>query len=103
MVREISAEELNPRKDTFVVKVTATWCGACKAIHPEYARLASQYSNVGFAEIDADKNMEFVSNELGVKSLPTFLFYGGGQLVNKVVGNKPAELRKGVDELSNSY
>ncbi len=87
MINEITAADFAQHvTGDAVVKVTAPWCGACKAVHPGYSKLSDEMTDIKFFEINADSNTDFVMN-LQVKSLPSFLFFKNGLLVSRTIGN----------------
>eukprot|EP00168_Porphyra_purpurea_P006820 TRINITY_DN1840_c0_g1_i10.p1 TRINITY_DN1840_c0_g1~~TRINITY_DN1840_c0_g1_i10.p1 ORF type:complete len:233 (+),score=70.05 TRINITY_DN1840_c0_g1_i10:690-1388(+) len=59
-----------------VLKFYAPWCRSCRAISPKVARLAHEFPEIRFYEIDYEANKELCWR-LGVKNLPTFHFYSG--------------------------
>lgn len=59
-----------------VLKFYAPWCRSCRAIAPKVARLAHEFPEIIFYEIDYEANKELCWR-LGVKNLPTFHFYSG--------------------------
>lgn len=59
-----------------VLKFFAPWCRSCRAIAPKVARLAHEFPEIHFYEIDYEANKELCWR-LGVKNLPTFHFYSG--------------------------
>ncbi|KAF3483118.1 thioredoxin [Arthroderma uncinatum] len=64
----------------------ATWCGPCKAISPKVDSLSEEYgSEVDFYKVDVDDCPE-IAQELGVRSMPTFVFFKGGERLEDVVG-----------------
>ena len=38
-----------------IIEGTATWCGQCKAIAPEYEKISAEFSNVRFYQFDTDE------------------------------------------------
>lgn len=75
-------------KPTIVIKVSASWCGPCKAYKPIFENFALKTENdeIGFAEADADEADQFVS-EYRIKGVPATLIFKSGELVSKTVGN----------------
>jgi thioredoxin 1 len=72
-----------------MVDFWAEWCGPCKAIGPVVEELSKQYegkANIGKMDVDANSN---VPMQFGIRSIPTILFFKGGQLVDKTVGAVP--------------
>jgi len=53
-----------------VVRFYASWCRACKAIKPEYYKLANELPNIKFVEVPLTQNNAFLHQGLGVPSLP---------------------------------
>jgi thioredoxin 1 len=65
-----------------VLKLTATWCGPCKAI-AEYTRQASLQlpANVDLIECDVDESFDLYASlkqKKMVNGIPVFLFYKNG-------------------------
>lgn len=69
-----------------VVDVFAVWCGPCQMMKPVFAALEKEYENeYVFATLNVEEDRD-LSTELGVTSIPSFLFFNKGQLVGKEVG-----------------
>ncbi|KAK7756726.1 thioredoxin trx1 [Diatrype stigma] len=82
-------------KDNKIVMLDcfATWCGPCKAIAPLLAKHSNDeaYKDIFFAKIDVDELPE-VSQELGIKAMPTFMIFKDGEKVDELVGANPNAL-----------
>lgn len=80
-----------------VVDFTATWCGPCKQIAPEFVKLSEkpENKNVIFLKVDVDE-AEDVSSYCGVNCMPTFIFYKNGVKVDEFSG---ANLQTLLDKL----
>ncbi len=69
-----------------MVDFFATWCGPCKMLAPVVEELAGEYAGkfkVGKLDVDDNPN---TAQTFGVQSIPTILFFKGGQVVDKMVG-----------------
>jgi thioredoxin 1 len=60
-------------------------CGPCKFIHPIYERMAEENPDVVFTEVDVDE-ADDVAAHVGIKAMPTFHFYKGGEKVEEMMG-----------------
>ena len=81
-----------------VVDFTATWCGPCQRIAPAFAAIADEYAGSAiFVKIDVDVLGELAA-ELGVTSMPTFLFFRSGHVIDTMRGADEAGLRALVAE-----
>ncbi|MBR2250774.1 MAG: thioredoxin [Prevotella sp.] len=72
-----------------VVDLWAPWCGPCRMVGPVISELASQYNGkvvIGKCNVDDEED---IAAELGVRSIPTILFYKNGEVVDKFVGAAP--------------
>ncbi|KAK7958520.1 hypothetical protein PG984_008912 [Apiospora sp. TS-2023a] len=80
----------------------ATWCGPCKAIAPILVNHSNdeQFKDIFFAKIDVDELPE-VSQELGIRAMPTFMLFKDGEKAEELVGANPNALvgllKKGVE------
>lgn len=104
LVAELSPENynefLNEAVSTVVVDFYIDTCGPCKLVAPEVAKLAAEYPNVKFGKFDCAKWPKGFAYRLGVSALPTFYVYQKAEMVGKMVGGKPKELRKLVENYS---
>ena len=69
-----------------LVDVFADWCGPCKVISPIIDELSSDYQGqVVFGKLNVDEAKD-KTTELGVRNIPTILFYKDGQIVERKTG-----------------
>jgi putative thioredoxin len=72
-----------------VVDFWADWCAPCKQLMPLLEKLADEYAGAFLlAEINADEQ-QGISQQLGVKSLPTVMVFKDGQPVDGFAGAQP--------------
>ncbi|MBQ6652082.1 MAG: thioredoxin [Prevotella sp.] len=72
-----------------VVDLWATWCGPCRMVAPIISELAAEYDGkVVIGKCDVEEEEE-IAAQLRVVSIPTILFFKGGQLVDRHVGAAP--------------
>jgi thioredoxin 1 len=68
-----------------VKKFSAVWCGPCRALTPVMNEIKGNYSNVKFEEYDIDEYSD-VTEEYGVRSVPTVIIVKDGIEVNRFTG-----------------
>ena len=87
-VIELTSENFNQEivnNDLLLVDFWAEWCGPCKSMHPIFTRMAKKYKRVRFARVNVD-NAQDIAMKYGVKSIPTFIMFKNGEIVNTMVG-----------------
>ena len=75
----VSAENLT------LVDFWAEWCGPCKTMHPVFESLAKNYPKIKFARVNVDNNQN-ISMKFAVQSIPTFIMFKSGQVIDKMMG-----------------
>mmetsp|Transcript_1837 Transcript_1837/g.3754 ORF Transcript_1837/g.3754 Transcript_1837/m.3754 type:complete len:108 (+) Transcript_1837:61-384(+) len=68
-----------------VVDFTATWCPPCRMIAPIFAELATSHPEAILVKVDVDANAE-TAEACGISCMPTFQFFKGGEMVDKLEG-----------------
>jgi len=100
-----------------VVDMFATWCGSsscssriskiskvtqhigpCKVISPVVEGFSREFEDVAFYKVDVDENPD-IAQELGVRAMPTFCFFKGGEKVGDVVGADARKLKVRFDKI----
>ena len=64
----------------------AEWCGPCRMIAPYIEQLATEYAGkavVGKVNIEECPD---ITNQFGIRNIPTLLYFKGGEVVDKQVG-----------------
>ncbi len=69
-----------------LVDFWAEWCGPCKMLAPVLDEIAGeQAGRVKVAKVNVDNNPELAAR-FAVQSIPTLLYFAGGEVRNKTVG-----------------
>jgi thioredoxin 1 len=87
-VMELTSQDFDQKKsenELLLVDFWAEWCGPCKSMHPIFSRMAKKYKSVRFARVNVD-NAQDIARRYGVQSIPTFIMFKNGEVVNTMVG-----------------
>jgi len=70
----------------------APWCGPCQMMGPIVEELATELEgkNIKIGKLNVDENND-VASTYGIMSIPTFLVFKGGQVVDQLVGGVQKE------------
>ncbi|MDR1904687.1 MAG: thioredoxin [Treponema sp.] len=70
----------------------APWCSPCRAVAPLLSKIAEEYEGrLKVGKINIDEEDELPTRH-GVLSIPTFILYNGGNVVNSQVGAVPPNI-----------
>ncbi|HUC96700.1 MAG TPA: thioredoxin [Candidatus Saccharimonadales bacterium] len=85
-VKDTFKQDVLDSKKIILVDVWASWCAPCRSMEPVLESLEQDVKEwAEIVKLDAEAEMDLVQ-ELGVSSLPTFLVYKGGNIVESTVG-----------------
>ncbi|KAG6808946.1 hypothetical protein H0H93_016328 [Arthromyces matolae] len=76
-----------------VIDFWAAWCGPCRFISPVLETLSEneEFADVGFYKVNVDEE-EQISQEVGIRAMPTFKLFQNGNKVDELVGSSPSGL-----------
>lgn len=84
-----------------VVDLWSPKCGPCLALMPQVEELAKEYEGkIKFCKLNVAENRRLVIS-LRVMGVPTFLFYKGGELKDRITGGEvtPEAIRGRAEKL----
>lgn len=84
-----------------LVDFWAPWCGPCQMMGPVIEELSKEFdsSKAKIGKLNVDEN-QIMAGKYQVMSIPTFLVFKGGQVVDQMVGGVQKERLK---DLLNKY
>lgn len=91
MTKQELEQQINASIILTIVDFYADWCGPCHLIHPILDQLEQEFKDqlkIIKVDVEADRHL---APEYQVLSLPTFLIYKNGQLVERLIGRTPKE------------
>ncbi len=69
-----------------LVDFWAEWCGPCKMLAPALDEIAAEHAGrVKITKVNVDASPELAAR-FGIQSIPTLLYFAGGELRDKTVG-----------------
>lgn len=86
--------EAAPPRKLIVVCFSASWCGPCKRIFPEYVALAAANPDVWFVKIDVDISRQEIEACNTVRSLPSYVLIRDRKQVGAMKGAHLKQLKK---------
>ena len=80
-------DEVLSSETPVLIDFWAPWCGPCQQMAPIIEELAHEYQDKGIkvGKLNVDENGT-IANQYKVMSIPTFIVFKGGQVVDQVVG-----------------
>merc|ERR1712151_843441 len=68
-----------------LIDFTATWCGPCQRIAPEFENYSTANPNVICVKVDVDESPD-ITQKCEISCMPTFQLYKDGKKVDSVSG-----------------
>mmetsp|Transcript_5439 Transcript_5439/g.11097 ORF Transcript_5439/g.11097 Transcript_5439/m.11097 type:complete len:147 (-) Transcript_5439:218-658(-) len=71
-----------------IIDFSTTWCGPCKVMEPKFVAMSDEYPGAVFVKVigDSSPDASKLMKREGVRSVPAFHFWKGGEKVDMVNG-----------------
>lgn len=84
-------EEVLASEKKVLIDFWATWCNPCRMMHPVLEELEKEVGdNIKIGKVNIDNDPELAS-KFGVMSIPTFIVFENGNVVDSSVGMQSKE------------
>lgn len=80
-----------------VTRFTATYCGPCKALAPEFKKLEEQFTDVKFITVDVEEK-PMIAQLYEIRNVPTVIIEKNNSIVSRMVGLQSKQ--KYIDEIN---
>ncbi|MEM2168962.1 MAG: thioredoxin [Candidatus Bathyarchaeia archaeon] len=91
-VTDLNLKEVIKSSRLVVIDCWAPWCAPCRMMAPIIDELSKEYGGrVLFGKLNVDENTR-VPAEYQIMSIPTFLIFKDGVLVERIVGAMPKKM-----------
>ena len=78
-----------------LVDFYADWCGPCKMMMPVVEKMAEKYDGkIKVGKVNSDEESSLAA-KYNIMSIPSFLFFKNGELVDTTTGAMPADVLAG--------
>lgn len=100
IVTDNNSKEFLASELPIVIDFSAAWCGPCRQLAPIIEELAKEYDGrIAVGKCDIEEAVD-LTEEYGIRNIPTVLFIKNGEVVDKFVGSKSkAEVQKKFEAL----
>lgn len=69
-----------------IIDFFASWCGPCKMLAPVLEEISKKFGDgIEIIKLDIDMHSD-LSNKYEIMSVPTLLFFSGGELIRRETG-----------------
>lgn len=68
-----------------VTRFSASWCGPCKALAPEFKKLEEEFTDIKFITVDVEEK-PMVAQLYEIRNVPTVIIEKNNEIVNRLVG-----------------
>lgn len=88
MIKEVDGKEFERvinTDGTVLVEFYASWCSTCQVMAPTIEKIAEENPNITIVKMSIETAPD-ITAKYRVKSVPTLLFFRGGEIVKRIVG-----------------
>lgn len=93
MVKKLTEEGLKKflkKNSKAVIDMWAPWCGPCKKMKPIFEEVGEEMKEIAFGKVNVGENKSS-AKEHGVRSIPTFLIFKDGEVIERIIGSRKKE------------
>lgn len=85
-------------KEITLIDFWAEWCGPCRMLTPIIDDVASKNTDISVGKVNVDDTN--LSEEYGIRNIPTLVFVKNGEVAGRLVGVSSAvQIQKVIDSL----